>query len=836
MRAVAVGLACGLWRAVSPAARSQEPAAPPPPSQAPAQAPAEAPPEPAVIPVAEIATRAKAAEDGIAQIEADLAHDELEDRIEARLPELAAEIESERAKLERGLSGAPTPAELSSLNPYWKGLDDQLSKDEQALADRANELDGRRTSLHEQIDLWSRTREAARGAKAPPAVLDSVSAVLGKLDGAERRVETSRNRILDLATRLADRRAAPKAALERIKASQDELQASLLVRQQVPLWSFRPDAGNLRREFDRVAQTFADAGPVIQNYVTRNWIRVVIHAAIIAALLVVTRRARFTLQSRAPPVPPAVDAAHGSPLDALAHPLASALTLGMALVFFIYPGAPPAFPTLLALVQLPAWIVALRRMLPDALHPPLYGLALLAWTDVARTYLQPFELLHRILLLVLLGGGLAGVIWLRRPARLGQIASLVGGRFWLGVLNTWLRIGGWVLAAGLLGAVLGYSNLADLLAILLLRGSYVGSMLFAAVRISEATAEAFASRGSFDRLRMIRDNREQSLAVLRRGLRAIGLASWIALLLSRARLLDPILGTTAEVLAADVEVGAFAFSLGGLLAFALTLWISWRLGRFLSFVLDHEVFPRVQLPSGVPLALSTFSRYTVLVLGFLIAISMLGFSIDRITLMVSALGVGIGFGLQNLVNNFVSGIMLLFERPVRVGDNVQLDDLIGLVTHIGIRASKVHTFDGADVIVPNGDFISARVINWTLADKQRRVVLPVRVAYGTKPRRVLEVLQRIGSSHPEVLAHPAPEALFRGFGESWLDFELRAWTESPRGWPAISSDLAVATAEAFEEAGIEIPYPQRDLHLRSIVPEVREALTGSKTRREPEER
>ena len=174
-----------------------------------------------------------------------------------------------------------------------------------------------------------------------------------------------------------------------------------------------------------------------------------------------------------------------------------------------------------------------------------------------------------------------------------------------------------------------------------------------------------------------------------------------------------------------------------------------------------------------------------------------------------------------VVNNFVSGAILLFERPIRVGDRVQIEDLFGIVTAIGIRASRVRTFDGSDVIVPNSDFIAGRVINWTLSDRKRRVILPVGVAYGTQPQRVIELLREVVCSHPGVVADPAPTVLFRGFGDSSLNFEIRAFTEGD--WLEVMSELALATSQALEQAGISIPFPQRDLHLRNI-PELRDAL------------
>ena len=180
-------------------------------------------------------------------------------------------------------------------------------------------------------------------------------------------------------------------------------------------------------------------------------------------------------------------------------------------------------------------------------------------------------------------------------------------------------------------------------------------------------------------------------------------------------------------------IGAVTISLGNLLAFGVTVWASFLLARFLRFLLDEEVYPRARLQRGMPYAISTLTRYVVLFLGFLLAIAATGIDLDRIALLAGALGVGIGFGLQNVVNNFVSGLILLFERPVQLGDTVQLGDLWGEVRRIGIRSSLVRTFDGAEVIVPNGDLISQQVTNWTLSDRNRRVEVKVGVAYGSSP-------------------------------------------------------------------------------------------------------
>jgi small-conductance mechanosensitive channel len=195
-----------------------------------------------------------------------------------------------------------------------------------------------------------------------------------------------------------------------------------------------------------------------------------------------------------------------------------------------------------------------------------------------------------------------------------------------------------------------------------------------------------------------------------------------------------------------------------------------------------------------------------------------GIQLDRLAIIVGALSVGIGFGLTNIINNFVSGLILAFERPVQSGDTVEFGTMFGRVSRIGVRSSTVRTFDGAEVIVPNANLIANEVTNWTLSDMRRRMEILVGVAYGTDPHKVLELLLKAARSDERILADPEPAALFLGFGDSSLNFSLRAWTDEFNEYLTIKSDLTLAVHDAIYAAGIEIPFPQRDLHLRSIDP------------------
>jgi len=303
---------------------------------------------------------------------------------------------------------------------------------------------------------------------------------------------------------------------------------------------------------------------------------------------------------------------------------------------------------------------------------------------------------------------------------------------------------------------------------------------------------------------------------LERVLRMLAVGLWITTVLSQVGLLAPAWAGAGWVLGLGVAAGALSLTLGDLLVFALTVWLSFLLARLVVFVLQEDVFTRVRTGRGVPYAISGLLRYTLIFVGFLVGLAAAGFELSNLTVIIGGLGVGIGFGLQNVVNNFVSGLVLLFERPLQVGDTVELPEVWGDMKRIGIRASVIRTFAGAEVIVPNGMLISDKVTNWTLSDNRRRIDVNVGVKYGTPAQKVIDLLNEVAKAHPRVLADPEPCAYFMNFGDSSLEFMLRCWIETAQLGYQVRSDLSVAIQTALAKAGIAVPFPQRDLHLVSV--------------------
>jgi small-conductance mechanosensitive channel len=264
------------------------------------------------------------------------------------------------------------------------------------------------------------------------------------------------------------------------------------------------------------------------------------------------------------------------------------------------------------------------------------------------------------------------------------------------------------------------------------------------------------------------------------------------------------------------NIGSIEYSWGGILLFFFVIWLSTVIGSFLRYLLEEDVLNRVKLEKGLPHTIALLVKYSLVTLGVFVAVSAAGFPLDSLTVILGAFGVGIGFGLQNIFNNLVSGLILLFERPIKISDTIEVGTLMGNVRSIGIRSSNIRTFDGAEIIVPNGNLISNEVINWTLSDKTRRIEVIVGVSYDSDPHKVHDILLKVITDHEEIVKDPKPNVFFMELGESSLNFRLLSWTSEFDQWIRIKSEIIFGVFDALKAEGIEIPFPQRDLHVRSI--------------------
>jgi len=266
----------------------------------------------------------------------------------------------------------------------------------------------------------------------------------------------------------------------------------------------------------------------------------------------------------------------------------------------------------------------------------------------------------------------------------------------------------------------------------------------------------------------------------------------------------------------SVEERLVAITLADLLLALVVAAATLALARNLPGLLEISVFRQLETSAGERYAYATIGKYAVTLIGASAALSVVGIGWSSIQWMVAAVGIGLGFGLQEIFANFISGLIILFERPIRVGDTVTVGDISGTVTKIHIRATWITGFDRKELVVPNKEFITSRLVNWSLSDGTLRIEIPVGIAYGSDTAKAQRVLEEVANANPNVLKDPAPYALFRGFGDSSLNFELRVFSPDVNHYIRIIHELHMEIDRAFRAEGIEIAFPQRDLHLRTL--------------------
>lgn len=427
----------------------------------------------------------------------------------------------------------------------------------------------------------------------------------------------------------------------------------------------------------------------------------------------------------------------------------------------------------------------------------------------------PEPLLRVYVLVVAAGGGV--LCWWRAEEnrRAAGLTPYVGG----------LRLGAVVLAVVFAAEAGGYSGLA--------RHALEASLWTVFFLVFVRMAGLLGSGGIEFLLRhpvaqrspVVR--KEWPLLLRRTGL-ALDVVLWflgLAAVLRAWGVYDTLSHAWQGLLSLGITLGQTRITVGIVAAAAIALCAALLVSWVVQRILDERVYPRRGLEFGVRVSVNRLVHYAFVLVGVLLASSLLGFGVDRVTILAGAFGVGIGFGLQTIVNNFVSGLILLFERPIKVGDVVDLNGQWAVVRTIGLRATVVQTYALAEVIVPNSELVSGRVTNLTLEDRVTRVAIPVGVAYGSDVPTVLGILGEVAARSPWVRKDPEPQVLFLAFGASALEFELRAYAEL-EDTVVLRSELLQEIDRRFRAAGVQVPFPQRDLHLKTVDERARQALAS----------
>jgi len=797
-----------------------EPTPAPAPPVTPAPAAAETPDEPPPSKVIPIPTLARSLESGLSRVRSLqkwTAPSKASGRVEGSLATTNARLAEMEASLRAKGPDEVSYRELDRMRIDWLEYDAKLSDWESTLEDEARALDDARGELKSLDETWRATVVDETGDRVPAVLIEKIDTLLLNVEALRGALRDRATALLLVQDEVSSDRSRVADALERLDKLSTEIGERLFAIENDPLWvSLRAERHGTSLGL-QVAESWRVAAGEVVRLLGRNRGRFAFQLAMFGVLAAAGAFLVRRVRGDAAADPRAKVAA--SFLD---RPVSAACILTLFATFWIYPPtAVPLHGAALTLLLLP-----FLRFIPKLARPvvsgPAYGLSAVFLLDRVHDFALPHSLFSRLILLAI---GFAGIACWAWALRNGSRHYSPDPPAWPMRLRILVRIAIAFLAIAIVTNIVGNVSLADQLTVVAVKGAFAGGILYIVGRILESLWVLFlaylAARGAPLAVR------HQDL-LERRGcvtIRAVAVATWVVFVLWIMRVIEQSGQLVAALLARKWAVGNLHIGLGAIAAFAVALTLGIATARFLRFFLDEAVFPRMSLPRGVPAAISTTVGYLVITAGFVMAFFAAGIEVGQFAFLAGAFGLGIGFGLQNIVNNFVSGIILLYERPIQVGDVLEVGTMRGRVSRIGIRSSTLATFDGAEVIVPNASLISANVVNWTLSDRIRRVDIAVGAAYGSDPARVLAILDQVAGSHREVLRSPLPTALFVGFGDSSLNFELRVWTPEYDESVRVGSEVRSAIVAAFNEAGIEIPFPQRDLHVKSVTDAAGRAVT-----------
>lgn len=776
-----------------------------------AQAPVEPVPEevavPASIDLSEIPASAERLLADLALQEERLGSTDVESLLESELETLEAKaLDIQKNKWALRPEGFSNRAR-GLYKQKWQSLQAERDNWTKSLDQEVASLQARRTELKSLQQTWEATLEKYPGEELAAGLKERVVTVLAKAAALDKKYADAMNRLSRLYQTAQPGNVLIRDALKQFDLVERQSMSRMLSVDSPPLWQVfgeQPE-GEVRGK-DRAAS------PIVPEIAWQSFFELyrttlIVHGLLIIALLWLTlslarRRKQWEEKEFL-----------NKAVLLFSAPVSMALLLVFLTSAIFYTSLPLRVQDARALLIAVFTVMVLHPILRGRIRKLLY---ITMGLFVATKFIELASHISTLERFGLLGVNLAAAWFM---AYLGKVAPAGEGESrwwrWVRVVSRW---GLPLLAVGVVSNVLGNVSLAETITMGSVYSMAAAVVLAAGVMILEITIEVVLHVRAVPQFKALHRHRDLFQERVFTGIRVLGFIIWLDASLSFFNVREWFVTHFVEMISHRAQLGSVDLSALDLIAFGLSLYVATLLSRFIRFLLEEEVYPRVQLPRGLPNTVSMLVNYGILAIGFFFAISVAGIDLSRFAIVAGALGVGIGFGLQNVVNNFVSGLILMFERPIQVGDTIEVGALIGHVLRIGFRSSTVRTYDGAEVIVPNGNLISSEVVNWTLSDRTRRLDVPVGVAYGSDPQKVLDVLTAAAHAHKEVLPYPAPSIIFKGFGESSLDFSVRVWIKDFEEFYRVSSELAVLIYEALNQAGFEIPFPQRDLHLRSVSP------------------
>jgi potassium-dependent mechanosensitive channel len=720
-----------------------------------------------------------------------------------RADDLPERLEELKQMAESGSFEGMTYEALIDLQTAVREGVDELERLFAELSDRSDRRDDQLDALAELRAQWQEVVQIAQEREAPPSVMEMVAATEPQLDALEDDLRADRDTALSVLIRMESFKQIAVRFQNEVRLRQKALEVEEQTASDAPIWD--------RRVWE---QSFG--GEERGGELGRYWRSLVVYLEEYGMRLLLMFAGAFAVVYWALRATGEKVAEHmkqdSVSLKAAAvfeNRVSASILAALMVCYWLAPPGPAVFSHLLAaLMPIPAAVLALT-IFAGPIRVSVITLAVVLVLVQGQVLLETMPGMQQIVValqaLALIGAFLYDLVhdnWERafprvRPRRLR----------WL------VRLSCLLFVVILVMALAGYIGFASTLRDVVFGGLGLGLVFVSASYVLTGLMLALLWMPPLRDIALVRQERWTIANNLRKGVRALAFIGWLVATLTISGFFGRILDAIGTVFATEWEIGAVTLNVSALIYGALIFITTLIISRFVRFLLETPVDSKYSFSVGAAFAISKLLRYAIIVIGFLFAIVVMGFDLTSVTVLAGALGVGLGFGLQSIFNNFFSGLILLVEQPIKINDVTKVGDLMGTVKKVGIRATQIETFDGAEVIVPNADLISKTVLNWTKSNRRRRVEIDVGVAYGTDPDEVIRILEAAAAEDENVGDDPASFAVFTGFGESSLNFRLYAWLADLSELPVKASRVRQSILAKLKEASITVPFPQRDVRV-----------------------
>ena len=679
--AVAILILLALVAAVPAMAQDEVP----PPAAAPSPTPG-----PALIPVSEIPTRAASVHDLVRNINADITADERLAEIRQSLPTETTRIVEVANQTDEALQQSGGASQFKELEKASIRSQERLARWMEDLSDRSSHLESTLKDLQDRRSLWELTRDAEREDALPDAVMEQLAEAIEAIRSGESAVRTARDDVLDLQAKIAQQQSVVNQMLAQQRDEIAKRSVGIFETDSPSLWRAWTSAGDeeididgrfttlLRRQFRDVHGYVAERGAVLLNWI-------VLWVGLSVVLILMHRRARLWVQQ---------DRSLSDTVSILERPIAAAAILVGVLINITDERAPAAWFDAVNLIVLLAFVLVLLSALDKPLRPLPYLLIPLYLLFMMVEIAPVGSLVQRLLLIALTLAGIGFCLWFVRALRETDDDL---SETWEQAVTRGLSVGVFLFAIGLVANVFGNVRLGTLFVKGTTDAILTGLILWAVGGFLRSLVRILLITPAARKIGIAPDHSEEVRHSSSWMINLIITVLWVIFTLRAFFLYDDFLAAGSRALEATISIAGLSVRPGYILVFAFVIWLSIKFAALVEFILEVIVLPHVELPIGVPETISRLTRYGIILVGVVMAFTAIGFDISKAALVAGGLGVGVGFGLQNIVNNFVSGLILLFERPIRVGDIIELGTTSGKVEKIGMRATLIRTWTGARV-------------------------------------------------------------------------------------------------------------------------------------------